>query len=384
MSRWASPSYGSRRLAVWRANLRDRLAGAHARANARMGYLRPPLGQGRVLWIKAGGSRESVLLAAELLGAIRGKRLDLRLALTFEEDYADIIEPRVRGMRKIGLGYGPCDLPRVARRTLRRLDPMGLLVVGAPPPERLLQAAARAGTHLVAVDCPPADTPVEAAYPADAAQAGAWAARGTAAHVAPAADLLSLLVEAQVDTTLRSLVCGPRELHLWWWQGPASGLQAFVAAWRRSALAEGVLFVSPPGPATLAPAPGLMPISAWRREPLAPGTVVLVDDPRWRPAVASAAAGAHLEASDRRGLWEALAGGCALTGSADLVATHPRLEAAVSVCADPAQVLAAWEEDRDSPLAARRRGDACRRLLWEERRRAQTVLEALLQRVFDW
>jgi hypothetical protein len=36
------------------------------------------------------------------------------------------------------------------------------------------------------------------------------------------------------------------------------------------------------------------------------------------------------------------------------------------------------------PIRARQAGDRCRRAVWDERRRVQTVLPELLQRVFDW
>ena len=222
MSLTPSPAYGSRRLAVWRQNLRDRRAGLGARANARMGYLRPPMGEGgKVIWIKGGGSRDSVRLAVELMGAIRQKRLDVRLALTFEADYADILEPRVAGLRKIGLGYGPCDIPRVVRRTLDRLQPLAIVLVDTELHPNLLREAGRRGIHLAAYSTPPGEVPLEAAYPLDEAQAEAWRASGLAVHLASPADPLSLFVETQVDTTLKSLVArGEEGRELWWWHGP--------------------------------------------------------------------------------------------------------------------------------------------------------------------
>lgn len=385
MSRQPSPAYGSRRLAVWRQNWRDRRAGLAARANARMGFLRPPVGEsGKVIWIKGGGSRDSVRLAVELLGAVRQKRLDVRLALTFEEDFADIVEPRVSGLRKIGLGYGPCDLPGVVRRTLDRLQPLAIVLVDTEPHPNLLREAARRGMRLVAYNTPPSALQVEAAYPVDEAQAAAWAEAGTAAHVAPPADPLSLFVEAQVDTTLKSLVArGEEGRELWWWHGAAAQGPEFVAAWRASALgANGVLFVS----ACDTPAPdGVdLSISRWGREPLPAGAVVGIDDARWRPAVASAVSGAYLADADRFALWEALAAGAPMVGGAALLARFPQLASVIETGAAPAQVLQAWAAFAAEPIAARKRGDACRRIAWDERRRLQSVLNEFLQRVFDW
>ncbi len=381
--------YGNNRLAVWRAGFSDRLRGAHARANARMGYLRAPGGTGRVVWIKAGGSRESVRLGVELLGAIRQKRLDVRLVLTFEEDYADILEQRVRGMKKIGLGYGPCDLQAVVKRTLARLEPFAIVLVDTQPHRHLLELAKARDLHVVAFNTPPSKSALEAAYPVDELQAAAWREQGTAQYVAPAADPLSLFVEAQVDTTLKSLVCGGEECPLWWWHDALGSLPQVIRAWRESALAEnGVLFVSgadaPRIDESAVPRGVDVRISLWQRDALEPGCIVLVDDPRWLPAVGSGASATHLAQASRFTLWEALAGGSALTVSQHLLKQFPRLHNVVDALDDIPSVFSAWQEHAASPFEARQRGDACRRLFWDERRQLQSVMDEFLQRVFDW
>ncbi len=379
--------YDGRRLSVWTAAWRDRVAGNPARANARMGYLRAPQGDGKVLWIKAGGSRDSVRLGAELLGAIRRKRLDVRIALTFERDYADILEPRVRGLRKIGLGYGPSDLPSVARRTLRRLAPLGLVLADTRPSPNLQAAATEAGVHVVAFNTDPASTPIEAAYPCDARQVEQWRTSGLATHLAQAADPLSLFVEAQADTTLRTLVTGGRELELWWFLGAGDELAGFIDAWRRSPLAgSGILFVSDlesQAAGTDLSSAGVR-ISAWAREGLAPGTVVWVDDQRWCPAVGTSVLAAHCAVLDRPHLWSVLAGGPALTASQSVRDEYRNLDPCIIATGGTEQTLAGWAQLRDEPIRARQSGDRCRRLVWEERRRVEAVLQEFLQRVFDW
>ena len=372
-------AYGGRWWPALRAEWRDRRAGEKARANARRGFLLPPRGEGKVVWLKAGASRASVLLASELLGALREKRLDIRLALTFELDHRDIIEPRLRGLRKVGLGYGPNDRPRSVRRVLDRMQPFGLILVDTVPHPNLPRAAAARGVHVVAFNTPPGDFGVEAAYPVDAAQAAAWREAGRAAHVAPAADPLSLFVEAQADTTLRSLLAAGREnLRLWWWQSDAQARRDFIRRWRASPLAaEGVLFVSG---AKLRPEEVEQRISAWDRRPLAPGAVVLLDDARWTAAVASAMDAGHLAAADRRDTWQALAGSSPLSVGPG----HPLAGEALPVLASADEVLREWMQLRDAPNEARRRGDAAHRRFWEERRRAQQVGAEFAQRVFDW
>lgn len=382
MRRTDAGGYGGAWWPAMRAHLRDRRRGETARANARRGYLLPPRGEGKLIWFKAGASRESVLLACELLGALREKRLDVRLALTFEQDYADIIEPRVRGLRKIGLGYGPGDRHAAVGRVIQRLAPFGLILVDTEPRPNLLRAAARIGTHLVAFNSAPGAGEVEAAYPCDPGQAQAWRDAGTAGYVAEPADPLALFVEAQADTTLRSLAAaGQRDLKLWWWHGPAAAAGDFVRRWRSSPLAaDGLLFVS--GDEAGASAVADVSISRWDRSPLPAGRVVALDDLRWTAAVASAIDAGHLEAAARRTVWQALAGNSAISfglGRAVAVADD---EAVTLDGADA--VLREWQTLRSDPVEARRRGDAGRRRFWEERRRAQKVMDEFLQRAFDW
>jgi hypothetical protein len=374
--------YGSGWWPALRADVRDRRRGERAKANARRGFLLPPRGEGKVVWFKAGGSRESVLLACELLGALRERRIDVRLALTFEHDYADVIEPRVRGLRKIGLGYGPGDRPAAVGNVMRRLNPFGLVLVDTQPYPNLLSGAARAGTHLVAFNTPAADTGVEAAYPCDASQAKAWRDGGTAQYVAEPADPLALFVEAQADTTLRSLAAAGRgELKLWWWHGPVAAAGDFVRRWRSSPLATGgVLFLSSDEGDASAVAD--LNISRWNREPLPEGSVVAVDDLRWTAAVASAIDAGHLQAAARRTAWQALAGNSAISFGANRTVAAADDENATLTDADA--VLREWQTLHSEPVEARRRGDAGRRRFWEERRRAQKVMDEFLQRAFDW
>lgn len=374
--------YGGGWWSALRADLRDRRRGERAKANARRGFLLPPRGEGKVVWFKAGASADSVLLACELLGAVRDRRIDVRLALTFERDYAEIIEPRVRGLRKIGLGYGPGDRPAAVRRVMQRLAPFGLLLVDTQPHPRLLRAATAAGTHLVAFNTPPGTVAVEAAYPCDERQARLWQSSALATHVAEPADPLALFAEAQADTTLRSLAeAGQESLKLWWWHGPAAGLADFVRHWRSSPLAAaGVLFVS--SEERDAPAAADVSVSAWDRSPLPPGRVVAVDDARWYAAVASAVDAGHLETATRRTVWQALAGNSAFSigpGQTDGAGSD-----STPVLTDTDAVLREWLELGAAPVEARRRGDAARRRFWGERRRAQRVMDELLQRVFDW
>lgn len=380
-------AYGSNHALLWYHGLRDRLRGEHARANARWGYLRPPAVRGKLVWIKAGGTRGSVRTAVELLRAIRERRLDIRLVLTFERDYPDLLEERVRGLAKVGLGYGPSDAPAAVRRALQRLDPFAIIWVDHAPGPRLLAAARQRGLHTVAYGTPPVQQgQVEAAYPLDPADAQAWQDSRAADYVAPTADPLAQLVEAQVEPTFGSLVRGGADCSLAWMHlGSAGELPAVRRAWAAWAgRPDAILFVSAAaGLEGVGEEPGELRISAWRRLPVAPGSLVLVDEARWAPALAVSADAIHLTTPDRLAMWQALAGGVPVSvGTSEALPAPPPAGAVVEP--DPGRFFTLWSGYREDPMGARRRGDEARRRFWEERRRSAEVVGEFLQRVYDW
>ncbi len=384
-----SSGYGRATTMLWWHGLRDRLTGQHARANARWGHLHPPAEGGRVLWVHTGAGEMSVRLGAELLGAIRQHRYDLRLVLTFEQDYPQALEKRLKGLQKIGYGFGPCDAPRAIRRSFQRLDPFALLCVDELPPNLLREANLR-GIHVIAFNAPPVqDIAVEICYPRDPRQADAWRANGHCATVATPADPLSQLVEAQVEPTFRHLVSGARPLNLGWVHlADAGELAALERAWRGSAMADdALLFVSLDTGGTPAPPSGKASwsrLSTWDRKPLTPGRLIWVDEPRWYPALAVSSDFIHLASAPREVLWQALAGGVPV--SFRTPETVPALDGGADFPCDreSAGVFTRWAACRDDPVAARRQGDRGRRRFWEERRRSATVIEALQHRVYHW
>lgn len=378
--------YGGEWWPVLSANWQDWRAGRRPVALARKGYLRQPHGEGKVVWIKAGRSADSVRLACELLGALRERRLDIRLALTFEHDHADIIKPRVKGLRNIGLGYGPSDRPRTVKRVMTRLKPFGLILVDTVPHPNLLHAVQAAHTHVIAFNTRPTPVVVEAAYPVDMRQAQAWHSSGMSSNILEPADPLALFVETQIDTTLRSLVVGGHdERHLWWWHDDVADThEALVAHWRTSSLARyGILFISGT-PENIDHIPADLSISAWNREPLLPGSIVRIDDPQWFAAISSAATAAYLHTQERMTFWQALAGGCAITPGITTRRFFPELQLSDMVADQVPAVCALWQKLQADPRSARNLGDRGRRYLWQERRRVQTILKAFLDRVFDW
>ncbi len=393
----ASPdrAYGSNVWAVWRRDLADRWHGERARANGRWGLLQPPAGTGKVIWVKAGASAESVLLAAEITRAIREKRLDVRLALTFERNHPSTWESRLRGLKKIGVGFGPCDLPRVVRRVLRRFAPLGVVSVDTPVAPHLSAALASQRIHhaVVAADPPAAPLPIESAYPASKTQSQAWQSQAHVDAVSDGADLLTLLAEAQVDPNFKTAI-GAAERGVWWMHGVDSGeAETLASAWRNSEVgARDLLFVSTLDPARspmlasiFARHGAALSLSAWTRAPMAPGTVVLVDEARWLPAVAVSSSAIHLMRSGRLAFWQALTGGCPVSlGQREPLVYLNEPAPELLVTSDIARVLREWQAHASAPMAARKQGDTLRRLFWQERRRAAGVADAFLQRVYDW
>jgi hypothetical protein len=353
-------------------DLGDRLAGRGARANARWGLLSPPAPGGRLVWIAAGAARDSVRLAVELARALREKRLDLRLAVTLEQEHGDL--PRaLENLPMTGWGYAPCDRPAAVRRALARLAPLGLIFAGqAPRPN--LAAASRGVRHRLLVDAAaPSGETFERVYPAadDQAPAGNDAA--------PAANLLTLVMPAQLEPNFVALATGGASRRLWWRHGDADGLREFLPRFR-AAFAGDLLFVSGAAAANAA----AVSLAAWNREPFAASAVVAVDAPRWLPAIAAACAGTHFEQRDDAALWQALAGGAAASAGPAVALPGRALEPTVERCAGTEAVLAAWRRLADSPAEARARRDAGRRTFWDQRRLAATVSDELLARVFDW
>lgn len=382
----ASPpgAYGAASLPIWRADVRDQLRGARHRAYARHGLLTPPAGSGRLIWVKSAASRESVMLGAELVRAIRTQRQDVRLALTFEEEYPELVRPRLQGIARAGVGFGPAAHPRILDRVLRRFDPLGVVLVRDPQAAALVARVAMRHIPALVVNAPaPGGLCAARVYPSGPAQAAAWAGQG--AEVAPPADFLTLLTEAQVDPNFRSAIHGG-DGYLWWFEAaPGQALPALVAAWQaQEGRGMDLLFVGDgsPGWARRATPPGWVRLSTWDRARVPGGSVVLVDEYRWLPALATSVDAIYLATHSDSAFWQALAGGCPVDAPADVARRHPDLEALDVVA--PEAVTGRWRDYAADPIGSRRRGDALRRYFWQQRRQAADAATALLGEVHRW
>jgi len=349
------------------------MGGESRRANARLGYITAPVGQGKLVWIKAGSDAYSVRLGAELLAALRERRRDIRLVLTYEQEYPDILQTALRGVDKMGFGFGPCDQTRVVKRVLSRLQPLGVIHIERSPGQNLAAALAENNTKSVVFppqieqDCAVDDVPV---------------------------DMRTLWVETQLEPTLGGLIRQDSQAALFWWHGrEKTSVRALLQLWRDSDIgASSYLFVSgknyediTEGTDIFSAAVPVYRLSLWERQPLPPGAAIVVDDARWRAAVAVAADGIHLQAGDPLDVWQCLASGtpCSRSGtfvlpkSAETGIKLQEFENAVDV-------IESWQNLATQPFEARQQGDRLRRQFWSARRSAAAALEVLLQQVYDW
>lgn len=384
--------YGSALRSLWRRDIRDRMRGDSARANARWGFLTPPRGDAKLVWMHTAADSTSTRIGVELVRALRDKRQDVRIALTFEQDQPELFAKLI-GLKKVGYGFGPCDRPHAVARVLKRFQPLGIVHIGQAPRPRLSAAAHAQRIHTIAVNAPPrADSRVEVCYPRTEYEAAQWRATNAANEIAAPAHLLTLVVEAQVDPNFRAVVTGGADLSLRWLHGVAPAeYDEVLTRWR--ALSEqvpGILFLGPALQAALAPLCAsknlhCVSLAQWPRRALAAGSVVVVDDARWLPAIAASAQTTHLRTADAAVFWQALAGGAAVSfARTEIVDAHLDHAPQARIVGDYAALFTQWAHDAHEPLALREQGDEARRSFWHERRRAATAVAELLQRVYDW
>ncbi len=363
MNNWKDP-LGSNRIGLWLADRNDRKHNNIAHIAARWGWVTPMGERGKVIWVIAGSSQNSVRLAVELVRAIREKRLDIRIVLTFEHDYPALLTA-LDDCDKTGWGLAPCDHPNALARVKERLAPYGVIVVGTQPRPNLSALLNQHERVLVV------NPPLSVTYKCERIYNGTGNG-----ELAPAADILAILAQAQIDPNFKSLVNHGVERHLWWLHDAAATSSHASIAQFKQRTTNDVLFVS-----GAKPDGDFIAISSWDRSPIAGGSIVWVDESKWLPAISAAVTATHLVTIDPAVLWQAMAGGAAVSCSQFTDLPKTSLNDAITACADPA---ALWQDYRDNPILARQRGDSARRLFWQERRLAESTSEELVGRVFEW
>jgi len=358
-------------------DLADRISAQSARANARWGWLRRPTEGRRLVWIYAGASREGVRLGAELLHAIHETRLDVALVLTFEAEYPDLLAGLPSSPR-VGHGFGPADYVGSLNAAWRRLAPLGVIAAGALPRRNLARAFGAMRHSLLVAPPDTAGLTVERVYPR---HGQTW----PGSSCASAADLSVLLTQAQVEPSMTAAAAAGGSRRLWWWHGDDSEAALRFVAMFRGHLREDSLFLGGPAVGALPKtAQCVLPISRWDRGPIAPGTCVMIDDPKWIPAVAAASTAAHLATRDDDACWQALACGLSLSCAPSIGSPSPVATRVTERLEDETAVLGAWQTLADDAATLRARSDDARRAFWQERRLAERVVGELLERVFAW
>ncbi len=352
------------------ADVWDRLSGQAARANARLGLLRGPASHARLVWIKSDAREANGRLAAEIARTVRERSADLPIVVTFEMEHAAILA-RLKAITNLGFAYGPADRRAATRRILERLRPAYVVALGEAMRPRLAAALKASGVPCCIVHGRPAaafDGCVGFAQTASEQQA--W--RGRAHWGGPFG---ALLAAAQVEPVFQGLAGAHARALFWVADAPPAAAARIAQAWRASPGADyDILFLA-------SPIPGASRLSAWNedRRPLAPGSVVWVDEERFWPALAASCTAIHVTAPSETLLWAVLAGGrvvsAARVAMLDLPGAAPLREV------DGDALLAYWAGLLANPGSARAAADSLRRYFWSERRAAGEAALALVTQV---
>ena len=362
-------AYEGRLLAGVAADLRDRLTGQAARANARLGLLRPPPARGGLVWIKSDAREGSGRLAAEIARALRERRADLPIVVTFEYERAAIVA-RLKAIANLGFAYGPADRRGATRRILERLQPAYVVALGESMRPRLATALKAAGVPCCIVHGRPSAVCECVGFAHTASELKAW--RDRTHWEAPFG---ALLAAAQVEPVFQGLAGAHARALFWVTDAPQAIAVRMARAWQASSgAAQDILFLG-------SPVPGATRLSAWNedRRPLPPGSVVWVDEERFWPALAASCTAIHLMTPSEPLLWAVLAGGrvtsAAHVALLDLPGRPPLAEV------DTNALLTYWAELLANPDRARAAADGLRRYFWQQRRSAGNAAESLVAQV---
>ncbi|WP_298139104.1 hypothetical protein [Acidiferrobacter sp.] len=352
------------------ADVRDRLTGHAGRANARLGFLKPPPARAGLVWIKSDAREVNGRLAAEIARGVRARCADTPLIVTFEQEHPAVLS-RLKTIANLGYAYGPADRSRAARRILERFKPAHIVALGEGLRPRLAALMRVAGVACCIVHgWPAAGAGGCVGFAHTASERQAWQG-----HVHWDAPFCALLAAAQVEPIFQG-IAGAHARALFWVTDAPPGVNTRLAqAWRASDHgARDLLFL-----ATWVP--GAQRLSAWDgdRRALAPGSVIWVDEERFWPALAASCTAIHLTAPAEPLLWAALAGGRATSASDVAGLDLPGAPPLARIAAD--DLMAYWAGLLAHPDRARAAADGLRRYFWQQRRCAADAAESLVARL---
>jgi hypothetical protein len=358
-------------------DLRDRLRGHGERANARWGGIDRPNAPGKLVWVAAGASRDSVRLGVEFARAILARRLDVSLTLTFEQEHPELLAPLATSNR-IAWAYAPADYAASMNAVWRRLLPFAIVLAGiAPRPN--MRRLCESCRHALLI-APPASISgrYERIYPAHGTvHAGA--------NVAPPADLDVLLVPGRSGSDIGRLVEASPGRGLYLWHGEDVAAAKRLYALFRGHLPEEIMLVSGPACAGLADyVAETLRLSTWNGEPLIPDKLVLVDDPTLLPATAADLRAAHFELPALDTAWQALAAGAVVSAREGARLGAPNARAVLRSAADENALVADWARLAADDALRVAAASASSAAYAAERDLAYATVTELLDRVCAW
>jgi len=359
-------------------DLRDRLRGHRQRARARWGAVHRPNAPGKLVWIAAGESVDSVRLGVELARAVHARRLDVSIMLTFEQHYPELLLP-LGGSNRIAFDYAPADYAGCMHSVWRRLLPFAVILAGTSPRQNMIRLC-QACRHAILV-APPASVSgrYERIYPAHAtAHEGA--------NIAPAADLRVLMLPMRTGSDIGRLADASAGRGLFLWHGRDVRVAKRLFALFRGHLANAIMLVSGPICDELAsesPQQTLR-LSTSGDAPLVPEKLVLVDDPALLSVVAADVWAAHWTCEEPDALWQALSAGARVTAPPDVLPYAPNARAVIGCPVDENALILDWLQLSQDDA---RRGNAIavsQRAYAAERDLAFSTVSELLDRVCAW
>jgi hypothetical protein len=363
--------------------------GRRAEAVAHWGLVLPPPDQRKIFWLYTGATAEEVTLAVEILGAIRQKRLDLRLIFTFARDYPELFSQKLSHFQKLALGFSPHDHPWALQNFYQRMTPFAWLAVGRPPYRHWPKALKNVPAGIFVGDIAQlqaADWPkLQRIYPQSAYDTKTLREEQQQ-KIAAVADLRALLAETEIDAKLKALLLPPfqeqAEAQVWLLAGGSLNVEGWQA-WQASPLANSGFLAVEKLAFDLAKnlsEKNIVALSTWQRQALPVGSVLWLDETRWLPGIIGAASGIYFQELPKV-IWPYLAGSAAISVVEELKAawTWP----ALTQKSWP-ETLRYWENLRENPLTQRQQADLARKQLWQARRAAQAQLQDLLTVVFEW